>query len=129
MFLHLFDFLFLSFGLVLHIPLHKVFGNVFSLNYFIEELVGCLRDKGFSFGDLFEVLDFLLLFELVFLFLSLHHFVVELFLTLLCSCIRQSLFLHFFKLFFLLLFFQASLLLGFDLLLEAGLLNLFCQLD
>lgn len=73
--------------------------------------------------------NFLLLFQLVFLFLSLHHFVVELFLALLCSCIGQSLFLHFFKLSFLLLFFQASLFLGFDLLLEAGLLNLFCQLD
>lgn len=42
MFLHLSDFLFFSFGLVLHIPLHKVFGDVSSLDDFIEELVGGL---------------------------------------------------------------------------------------
>jgi hypothetical protein len=81
------------------------------------------------FGDLFEMFDFLLLFELVFLFLSLHHFVVELFLSLFCSRIGESLFLPFVKFFFLLLLFESSLLFGFNFFLEAGLLDLFCELD
>ena len=103
MFLHLPNLFLGPLSLVLHVPLDKVFRNFLLLCDLIKQLLASLRYKWFHLGDLFQVLDFLLLLELVFLFFSLHHLVVKLLLSLFSGGVGEALLLRFFKLSILLL--------------------------
>ena len=111
MFIDLSNLFFGPFGLVLHVPLNKVLGDIFLFGNLIEQLLTGFGHKRFHFGYLLQLLYFLLLLELIFLFLPLHHLVVKLFLPLFCTGIWITLFLDLLKLSILLLYFQPPLLL------------------